>query len=304
VEVGNITRAAEQLYVAQPALGLQIRALEQDLRVALLVRHSRGVTPTQAGRVLYERAREILRAVEDAKKEVASFGGPENENIALGLTPGVMKLIGRDLMLETRDQLPNVHLSMVEEMSYVLIEALERDEIDIAIAYEAPERPGLFRIPIIGEELLLVTSPDEELGSGQTVTLTQVLQRPLAMATGRDAVRQLVTSAAERLAITPNIAFEASSIGMMKNLVSSGMAVSVMPYGSAVDELRRGELKSVRIEDPALKRTLYVVRSSRRPAFKNEAKLLEAIRGAMNRVVDELGPLGIRLPALGAPFAS
>jgi LysR family transcriptional regulator, nitrogen assimilation regulatory protein len=267
------------------------------------VRHSRGVTPTQAGRVLYDRAREILRAVEEAKKEVASFGGPENENIILGLTPGVMKLIGRHLMVETRDLLPNVHLSMVEEMSYGLVEALERDEIDIAVAYEAPERPGLFRIPIIEEELLLVTSPGDELGENGTVTLTQVLQRPLAMASGRDAVRQLVTAAAERLAIIPNIAFEASSIGMMKNLVSSGMAVSIMPYGSAVDELRRGELKSWRIEQPTLKRTLYVVRSSRRTAFKNEAKLLEAIREGMNRVADELGILGIKLPSLGAPFA-
>lgn len=261
------------------------------------------MTPTQAGRVLYERAREILRAVEDAKKEVAGFGGPENENIALGLTPGVMKLIGCHLMLETRGQLPNVHLSMVEEMSYVLIDALERDEIDIAIAYEAPERSGLFRIPIIDEELLLVTSPSDDLGSDGRVKLTQVLQRPLAMATGRDAVRQLITAAAERLAIVPNIAFEASSIGMMKNLVASGMAVSVMPYGSAVDELRRGELKSLRIEDPTLRRTLYVVRSSRRTAFKNEAKLLETIRAAMNRVAEELGPLGIKLSALGSPFA-
>ena len=56
VETGSMTRAAEQLHVAQTALGMQIRQIEEDLGVALLVRHSRGVEPTKAGRLLHERA--------------------------------------------------------------------------------------------------------------------------------------------------------------------------------------------------------------------------------------------------------
>ena len=56
VEAGNMTRAAEQLHVAQTALGMQIRQIEEDLGVALLVRHSRGVEPTKAGSLLHARA--------------------------------------------------------------------------------------------------------------------------------------------------------------------------------------------------------------------------------------------------------
>src|SRR6185369_236810 len=69
VEAGNITRAAEQLYVAQPALGMQIRQLEESLGVELLERHSRGVSPTRAGQALYERACEILRLVHEAEQQ-------------------------------------------------------------------------------------------------------------------------------------------------------------------------------------------------------------------------------------------
>ena len=70
VEAGNMTRAAEQLHVAQTALGMQIRQLEEDLGVALLVRHSRGVEPTKAGSLLHTRAVSILKEVEETRKDV------------------------------------------------------------------------------------------------------------------------------------------------------------------------------------------------------------------------------------------
>jgi tetratricopeptide (TPR) repeat protein len=70
VDAGNMTRAAEQLHVAQTALGMQIRQLEEDLGVALLVRHSRGVEPTRAGNLLRARALDILSLVEQARKDL------------------------------------------------------------------------------------------------------------------------------------------------------------------------------------------------------------------------------------------
>ena len=71
VDTGNMTRAADQLHVAQTALGMQIKQLEESLGVALLVRHSRGVEPTRAGSLLRDRALEILKLVEQTRKEVA-----------------------------------------------------------------------------------------------------------------------------------------------------------------------------------------------------------------------------------------
>ncbi len=302
VEVGNITRAAEQLYVAQPALGLQIRTLEQDLGVTLLVRHSRGVTPTKAGQVLYERACEILRAVQDARKEVAGFAGQGQEQVVLGLTPGVMNLLGQELLVSARDALPNVNLSLIEEMSYILVDALEREEIDLAFAYSVAERPGLVRIPIIDEELLLVTAPDGKPNDDTPVPFAEALKHPLALAKDRDSLRSVLVSVAEGQALVPNVAFEASSIAVMKNLVASGVAASVMPYGSAINEMRRGTLKGCRIENPSVKRTLYLVRSTRRAGFKHEPELLEFVRAAMLRFADMLGPLARKLPSLETPF--
>src|SRR5690349_14508462 len=104
VEAGNISRAAEQLFVAQPALGLQIRQLEQHLGVALLERHSRGVSVTHAGKLLYERACEILRSIEDTERAVVAAGRLESERIVLGLTTGVMSVLGRDIVVAARER--------------------------------------------------------------------------------------------------------------------------------------------------------------------------------------------------------
>src|SRR3954454_14862398 len=90
VEAGKMTRAADQLHVAQTALGMQIRQLEEDLGVALLVRHSRGVEPTKAGSLLHLRAISILKEVEEARKEVRACEREDSEVIRLGITPALM----------------------------------------------------------------------------------------------------------------------------------------------------------------------------------------------------------------------
>lgn len=298
VEVGNITKAAELLYVAQPALGLQIRSLEADLQVPLLLRHSRGVTATPAGELLYRRACEILRAVEETGREVSAFGKTSLENVTLGLTPGVMKLIGHDVMTEAKLKLPKMNLCLVEELSHILIDALEREEIDVAVAYEVPERQGLIRIPLIEEDLMLMVSGKSSFDINEPLMLVDVLQFPLAMADGRDGVRRKLDSAAERLAIEPNVVYEATSISLMKSLAASGEAASIMPYGSAIDEIERGEIKAFRVADLAMKRTLYSVRSSRRAPFQNEPELMDFINRSVAKFADRMGELVTRLPAL------
>jgi LysR family nitrogen assimilation transcriptional regulator len=102
VEAGNMTRAAEQLHVAQTALGMQIRQLEEDLGVALLVRHSRGVEATKAGSLLHTRALAILKLAEETRKEVSACDREDSEAIRLGITPALMIVLGTEITLNVR----------------------------------------------------------------------------------------------------------------------------------------------------------------------------------------------------------
>ena len=275
--------------VAQPALGLQIRLLERDLGVALLVRHSRGVAATAAGRLLYERATGIVQSVEETRRAVMALGVSPCETVVLGLTPSIMNQVGPDLLIDARDQAPNVFISLVEEMSFALVEALERGEVDLALAYEVPERQSLYRRPLLAEEILFVTAPGDPAAA--TIAFAEALRHDLVLAGERDPVRRIVQIEAERQALPIKVSFEAQSISVMKSVVARGHAASFMPYGSAIDELRSGTLVARRITDPTIRRTLYMVRPSKHLPFQHEDAIQRVLERAQDRLVASLGTL-------------
>lgn len=289
VDSGNITRAAEQLNVAQTALGMQIKQLEESLGVALLVRHSRGVELTKAGTLLRERAIEILKLVEQTRKDVS--GGADNmaESIRLGITPALMLIIGTEIVLTAREQLPLVSLSLVEAMSHVLTETLARGETDLILCYDVPDLPQFSRIPIFQDDLVLVTLPRKPIR--QPIPFAEVLDRDLAMPEEGDTVRNAVAKAARDAGKELRIAYEVRSIFAMKSLVSRGAAASVLPYFSVIDEVRDGKLDARQIVNPSIRRTLYLTTSPQRAPFRNVDGLVRAIRSSLAIVTDALGPL-------------
>lgn len=288
VEAGNITRAAEQLYVAQPALGLQIRQLEEELGIPLLIRHSRGVSVTEAGKLLNERALEILQLVESTRQEVTGAGSVASESITLGLTPGLGKLFGADLLMRVRNDMEGVNLSVVEEMSFVLVDAIERGEVHLALAYEVQDRPGLVRDPLLDEELLFVTPDTSDTNA---ISLADVLDHPLVLAGERDHVYQLVHREAAAIGRTPNVSFEASSVSIMKSLVMDGSVASIMPFGSVIGEINRKELSGRQIIGRQLVRTLYLVHSLRRPTLIHESELAELIKLQIRSALQRVQPM-------------
>ncbi|KAA2211574.1 LysR family transcriptional regulator [Teichococcus oryzae] len=301
VEAGNITRAAEQLFIAQPGLGLQIRQLEEALGVPLLHRHSRGVTPTAAGQILYDRACEILRLVEDTQREVKTVSSPLRENISLGLTNGVTNLLGVTLMLSAREELPSVHLLLVEGQTLNLVEALEREEIDFAVTYDVAERPGLLRVPLMEDELLLVSAPRASLA--ESVAFGELAQEELVLGGERDALRRLVQLTADKLNVPLRISFEASSVAAIRSLLFREQVATIMAFGSAAEDIQAGRLVGRRIVSPSLRRTLFLARLIRRPLFLNEGALIDLLGRAMSGMVEAMGTLATPLPSLSAPLS-
>jgi LysR family nitrogen assimilation transcriptional regulator len=294
VEVGNMTRAAEGLFVAQPALGMQIRQLEEDLGVALLIRHSRGVEPTPAGALLHARALAILKLVDETRKEVSAHDQGSSEAIRLGLTPMLMLVLGPEVVVNVRDRVPQVFLSLVEEMSHVLVDALSRGEIDLALAYDVPDLPHLARTELLREDLVLVTLPG--LRKGQPIAFAEAMDESLVLPESRDTVREVVIRTARDLGLEPKIAFEVRSIPGIKSLILRGAAAGILPYGAVIEEVRGGKLDARQIIAPPLRRTLYLAASNKRARFKNELALTGVIRSSLSSLIDMLGPLAHPLP--------
>jgi LysR family nitrogen assimilation transcriptional regulator len=289
VEAGNMARAAEQLHVVQTALGMQIRQLEEDLGVALLIRHSRGVEPTKAGRLLHSRALTILKLTEETRKDVSACEREDSESIRLGITPALMLICGTEIALTVREQLPQVFLSIIEAMSHVLVDSLLRGDADYILCYDVPDLPQLSRTALLQDDLVLVTLPGAN--NGKPIAFVDALEESLAMPEEGDTVRAVVARTARDLGLDLKITYEVRSVSAMKSLVARGSASSVLPYFAVLDEVRAGKLDARPITMPPLRRTLFLASCNQRSAFKNEAGLSGAVRSSLTGLLDALGPL-------------
>lgn len=284
-----MTAAAQRLGLAQPALGAQIRQLEEELGVKLLVRHSRGVQPTEAGRLLAERARAILAQVDRTRLDLRAMGARDQDHLVLGVNPSIVLVLGADLLHRAREEMPDVLLSLVEERTPVLLEALDRGQVNVSFLYNIGDRPGLERVAVIEEDLLLVTAPSSK-PLPETVSLTEALDHDLVIAGSRGVIRRIVEGEAKRLGLRMKLAWEVHSVSSMKAMIAEGEAASIMPFSLAAEELASGELLGRRIDRPALTRTLYIVRPQEREPFAHEDQVGVFLGHVVEQLLQRIGP--------------
>ena len=154
-ELKNFTKAAELLHIAQPALGLKIRKLEEDLEQQLFVRHSRGVMMTDAGKFLLPQARALLAQASALKQVMRDFSCPPHGRVVMGVPPNVMEGITGIIARRAIQELPDVNLNMVEGLSHTLEEWLDDGRLNLACVFDGSDettgRPGqvLYEEPFV-----------------------------------------------------------------------------------------------------------------------------------------------------------
>lgn len=157
VDIGSLTQAAEVLHIAQPALSQQVATLEGELEQKLLIRTKRGVTPTEAGKILYTHARTILRQCEQAHLAVHNVGQTLSGQVAIGLAPGTAaSAITMPLLQTVRNELPEVNVYLQECSGSVLNDKLLGGQLDMAVLYERSPVAGVVSQPLLKEDLYLV----------------------------------------------------------------------------------------------------------------------------------------------------
>ena len=281
VQAGSISRAAAQVRVAQPALSQQLGLLEAEFGQALLLRHARGVTPTEAGRRLRERATEILRQVELTRDELAVDARSPVGAVALGMATAANMAFSVEVLTRVRARFPRIRLHLVESMSGFLREWTERGRIDLSVIYEAPRSPGLRLEPLRDEDLLLIASPACAAGFGEAVEFKGLASLPLVLPAPAHGLRMLVDRKAAEGGIALDIRHEIDSTYTIKRLVAQDAGCSILSRHAVQDELAAGTLAAIRIGPPGISRSIQLVLHPGRAADPSVA----AVRGIVREVV-------------------
>lgn len=265
----SISRAADNLHIAQPALSVQMRQLEEEFGTQLLERTHRGVVLTAAGRLLQERAQEILTRVDGLYSDIRSAGAEPQGQVAIGLPLSVAQLITLELVRAAIAQLPKVHLQFVELSTGHVPQALLKGEIDLGLTFIAPEMHSIRCEELVHEDLVLIGPPDRfsdyaQFNSAKAckVRFRDLDGQPMVLPQSAQSLRLLLDQLQRKASITLHAAVEVSSIAQLIELSGAGIGWTILSYASVRAQLRAGQVSVARITDPAITRSVYLCRSA------------------------------------------
>jgi DNA-binding transcriptional LysR family regulator len=225
----HITRAAERLHIAQPALTQNIQQLEHELGVKLFHRQGRSLSLTEAGRVLQDEAGISLNVFEGAQLAAQRAERGETGRVRIGFQSTAGFGLMPQLFKNLRQRYPDIQVSLRELGAEAQKQALFRNEIDVAIAYALPERAfGYHELP--EERALIALSVNHPLAEKQSVSLKEIENDVFvipAMEVAEIVFRALLAECAEN-GFQPSIQ-EVSTSATALGLIAVGFGVGIVP---------------------------------------------------------------------------
>ncbi|HYZ63576.1 MAG TPA: LysR family transcriptional regulator [Acetobacteraceae bacterium] len=243
-EFGSYSRGAEFLRISQPAVSRQIRGLEQDLGCALFVRHSHGVSLTEAGRTLLERSQAILRQFEQAREAVRSGESGASGTVTLAVPPAAGTFLVPELTRRFGALFPGVFLKIAAGFSVYIHEWLVRGRVDAACLHDPVPQPGFVVTPLAREEVFLVGKAGLWAPPRGHVRTQDLADVPLILPARPNASRRLLDSWLARRGVRLNVRVEADDHLIIRALVRDGLGCSLLTQGAFLADLRLGELQA------------------------------------------------------------
>ena len=284
-ELGSFSKAAERLRIAQPALSRQIRLLEAELRVQLLVRHGRGVRLTDAGALFLDRASGILRQIEQTRADVAAEAGDVSGEVSIGMPPSVGFVLTGPLVASFRRSYPKVRLKVVEGVGGFVHEWMMGGKLDVAILYEPSSTRHLEVSPMWSECLYLVGSAQSALTEAAPVPFADLEEVPLILPSAGHGLRGLLERQAARTDMPLSIEIEADAMRIQKDLTARGLGFTVLPLASVKPEVEAGLLSAAPIVAPAVPRRVIRAFPADRPVSRAARLLGEDLVSVVRRLV-------------------
>lgn len=289
VDAGSLSRAAQKLYIAQPSLSQQMAALEEELDTQLLLRSAKGVKPTIAGHTLYQRARTILRQMEQIRADVHEEGGIESGMVAVGLPTTIAAVLAVPLFEHVRRHYPGIRLQIFESMSGYISEMLPDGRLDLAILFRDSQTHGMSVIPVFDEELYVFGHAGLSLHkSATTCPLSALAHVPLVTPGTVNNLRLLIERTFLREEIELNIVGDIDSLPALMAIAYGGSACTILPASAILHRADNARPAMRRVVAPDMSRPASVCWSHALPV--SAAAL--AVRKAMVGLIGELHASG------------
>lgn len=284
---GSISRAAILLQVAQSAVSRQISTLEAELGTPLLLRHGRGVRPTEAGVYLAARAERIIGELEETRRGLAARRTAPGGLVAIGMTHTVAASLAPPLVHAFRARFPAVRVHIMEALGGRLQEQLASGALQAALLYDPPSSKQFRAEELNRESVYLIGKKGALPSKKREIEFTGLAGLPLVLTRAEHPMRRLLDGAARKAGITLDVQVEVDSASSIRSLIARGTLFTAFQLAAAHADVLQGRLAAARIVKPNLIRRLKLVTAAGEPLSHAARHLLATARREMARLIAE-----------------
>ena len=283
---GHFGRAADVCAVTQPALSMQVKELEESLGTPLFERGPRKVRLTGFGEIFVERAREILRAVDELEDLARASHGQLAGRMRVGVIPTVAPYLLPALIGRLAEVFPDLDLQLRETTTAKLLQELREGTLDTAIVALPVSEPSMLELPLFSEDFVLVR-PAADAGK-PVPNRDRLREMKLLLLEEGHCFRDQALSFCEIGASRPRELLDGSSLATLVQMVGVGIGVTLIPDMAVPVETRAAAVSVARFEGQKPSRTIGMIWRKTSPLKPQLMQIADAVRrcgGPGQRVV-------------------
>lgn len=257
--VGNVTKAADALFLSQPALTARIHKLERELGVQLFLRNHQGAQLTEAGRVFLDHAETALAAMTDGLNAAQEASGGQAKELTVASTATVSNYILPPVIKQFMEMRPVTKFSLFVEPSERVLDLVINGDVDVGFC-RAIQHQDITSASLYLEDFILVTNADHPLTTIETLYLRDLNNYVLILLHRSASYQELIQAMRSKGAFPVGI-IDLDNCETGKKCLAQGTAVAMMPRTAVLDELRTGQLFELNVADLSpMRRRMAVIR--------------------------------------------
>jgi DNA-binding transcriptional LysR family regulator len=268
VEMKSFSKAAEAKLITQSAMSHLIKNLEDELGVKLLIRQSKTVIPTPAGRIFYEHAKQILKQYNKLKNDIYTVGQKVKGTLCIGTSTTAATYLLPQVFYNFSKNYPEVQIKISISNTESVLNTLQEGKIDMGIIEGKVRNSNLFLNEIAEDEIVIIASDDNPLTKNQHLTPGDLIAQPFIMPETGSGIREFIEDFFHVLRIDPKgikISMTIDSPELIVQMVQSGLGISFVSKWSVFKAIKNGSVKLLKISNKKLKRKFYLVSLEKEP---------------------------------------
>ena len=261
-ETKSFSKTSEIIYLTQPAVSLQIQALEEVYETKLFDRSSSSINLTPSGDVLYKYAKDILSLYAEAEKEIGKITGLIKGSITIGASTTIGNYILPAVIADFKHTHPKIKINVFIGNTKRVLELLNSGTIDFGFVEGEVSKQKMKADPIIPDELTMIVPPMHQWAKKKVVSILEVTKEPFILREEGSGTRQMIEKFLAGHGINVSdmrIALVLGSTEAIKEAVENGMGVSIVSKWAARKEAKYGSLKLVTPKEEKILRTFSLI---------------------------------------------